>query len=139
MLRSVDTCYHGDSVPAGEHCGVCYCLTSERGRERGVGAPSRMRRKRRRLLQARGGIIRQKIKESGRAARNRGGRIARAETTKHENRKNSYNGEIGSSPRIERQRHARNTSEPAIDEETDEKESLARPNEIVGEAERLHD
>ena len=39
-------------------------------------------------------------------------------------------------PCIERQRRTRNTSEPAIDEEADEKESPAKPSGIEGKVER---
>ena len=45
--------------------------------------------KRRGLPREKKGIGRRKITESGRAARNRGGRKSRTETTKHENQKNS--------------------------------------------------
>ena len=70
MLCSVDTCFRRNSVPAGERREVCYCLTSDSGRERGVGAPSSVHRQRRGQPQGtrREGIIRRKITESEQAA-----------------------------------------------------------------------
>ena len=70
--------------------GFVVVVPSDRGRERGVGAPSRARRKRRGLPRGRErGAIRRRIRESDGTARNQGGRKLRRETTKHENQKNS--------------------------------------------------